>query len=138
MPDVLYGTHPVSDAALRDLLQKIADILNCQVIVTSGDRMSVPKGGAKNSLHLMGRAADIHVQGMSDSELFLKLRSKRAEIFGASLGTPMAWQILLHGKYTRTEAPHLHIGDPTAQSTAFRGFVEEGTVPGQAYFVVEH
>jgi uncharacterized protein YcbK (DUF882 family) len=87
------------------------------VIVTSGDRSFVPKGGAKNSEHLKGHAADFHVRGMSDSKVFNDLKGGRA--------LPNGLKLIEHGLFTTTEGPHLHL-DTSPGLGATPRFVVEG------------
>ena len=54
-------------------LQRIRDRLNSSVIVTSGYRCPAHNeavGGAGNSQHLYGTAADVYAPGMSQDDLF--------------------------------------------------------------------
>ena len=63
------GSDPVFvDSSLAALLQKIRDHFGRPVVITSGYRTATHNtavGGAKSSQHLLGRAADIRVQGVS-------------------------------------------------------------------------
>ena len=63
------GSDPVFvDSSLAALLQKIRDHFGRPVVITSGYRTATHNtavGGAKSSQHLLGRAADIQVQGVS-------------------------------------------------------------------------
>ena len=63
------GSDPVFvDSSLAALLQKIRDHFGRPVVITSGYRTAAHNksvGGAKSSQHLLGRAADIRVQGVS-------------------------------------------------------------------------
>lgn len=56
------------DEALTVLLQAIREHFNKPITITSGYRTAAHNaavGGAKSSQHLLGRAADIQVQGVS-------------------------------------------------------------------------
>ncbi len=56
----------------RDILQPLRDHLGKPITISSGYRsvqLNKKVGGAKNSQHCLGLAADIHVAGMSDLEL---------------------------------------------------------------------
>ena len=63
------GSDPVFvDSSLAALLQKIRDHFGRPVVITSGYRTATHNtavGGAKSSQHLLGRAADIQVRGVS-------------------------------------------------------------------------
>ena len=63
------GSDPLFvDSALVQLLQNIRDHFGAPVVITSGYRTAAHNksvGGAKSSQHLLGRAADIQVAGVS-------------------------------------------------------------------------
>ena len=63
------GSDPLFvDSALVQLLQSIRDHFGAPVVITSGYRTAAHNksvGGAKSSQHLLGRAADIQVAGVS-------------------------------------------------------------------------
>lgn len=105
MPTVTYNRR-VSDEALRNLLQRIADHLNRNITVHSGDRGSLPRGSNRGSLHLQHRAADFHIQNMPDQEGFRLLRQDYNSVFDAA----EEWEFIHHGRFTETEGEHLHIG----------------------------
>lgn len=44
MPQVNYNGKKVSDSNIRKVLQQIADVLDADIQITSGDRNYVPKG----------------------------------------------------------------------------------------------
>lgn len=62
------GSDPVFvDSSLAALLQKIRDHFGRPVVITSGYRTAAHNaavGGSKSSQHLLGRAADLHVEGV--------------------------------------------------------------------------
>ena len=109
MSGVLYNSYHVSDEGVRQMLENISPVTGLTVYVVSGDRNFVPKGGAKKSDHLTGRAADFHLNGLSDEHAFALIRSKWIEIFGDH----MEYQVIFHGSNTKTEGEHIHLGHPT-------------------------
>ena len=121
---VRYNGYRVSDPDVRAMLEKIADLTGRVVNVTSGDRDFVPAGGARNSDHLKKRAADFHLEGLTDEAAFAEIRTKRAAIFGAV----MTFQIIRHGAYTQTQGAHIHLGQPEEGSPRC-GFWTEGLMP---------
>lgn len=130
MPIVNYGTYQVSDEHLRDALERMADELGHVIRVTSGDRDFVPKGGAKNSLHLLNMAVDFHVDVLTDAMAFKLMRMKREKIFGDTKGKSFRYQIIYHGPFTETGGEHLHLGYvPEAQEKRSMGFLIEGLTP---------
>lgn len=110
MPHVIYGTHQVANQQLRETLEAIATALARSIRVTSGDRTTVPHGGALHSLHLMNDAVDFHVVGLSDAQAFELLRHDRRQIFGNATGNDFRYQIIRHGPHTHTQGPHIHLG----------------------------
>ena len=62
------GSDPLFvDSALVQLLQSIRDHFGAPVVITSGYRTAAHNaavGGSKSSQHLLGRAADFHVEGV--------------------------------------------------------------------------
>lgn len=99
---VTYNGKRVSDPVLRDKLEKVADFFGRNITVTSGDRDFVPRGGSRTSLHLAHRAVDLHVQGLSDAEVFSRLKSSGILSNG--------YEVIRHGPNTATGGPHIHIG----------------------------
>jgi len=71
---ITYNGKRVSDPALRNKLEQVADFFGRNITVTSGDRDFVPKGGSRTSLHLAHRAVDLHVQGIPDAEVFFQIK----------------------------------------------------------------
>lgn len=68
------------DSQLLHKLQKLRDLINRPIIIVSGYRTASHNknvGGAKNSLHLQGKAADILVYEISSNTL-----AKQAEQVG--------------------------------------------------------
>ena len=62
------GTDPLFvDSELVQVLQAIRDHFGAPVVITSGYRTAAHNaavGGSKSSQHLLGRAADFHVEGV--------------------------------------------------------------------------
>lgn len=120
----------ISDRELLTLLDAISDELGVTIEITSGDRVAVPSGGAKDSDHLLGRAADIHIAGYPDGDAFMLLRTHRKKVFGSSR---MEFQIIHHGPFTKTQGQHIHIGHVVDRNKA--GFWTEGsTQAGRGYY----
>lgn len=97
--DVVFGRHRVSDQRVKDVLQAIADHTGSRVILTSGDRQRVVNNNSR-SHHLVGRAADFAVEGLSLSEAFNMLKD--------TVIPKRDFQFIYHTEVTT--APHLHIG----------------------------
>lgn len=60
------------DSELVEVLQRVRDYFKESVVVTSGNRCvthNASVGGAKNSYHVRGRAADIQVKNVSPSDV---------------------------------------------------------------------
>ncbi len=106
VPGIDYLKHTISDEKLRGKLREIAKTIGFDIKIKSGDRCYSPKGSAKGSLHLKKRAADIQIDSHSYLEAFMFLRNNKDAIFFPY----ESYQIILHGKYTCTEAEHIHIG----------------------------
>src|SRR5262245_32934295 len=121
----------VSDAFLKQFMESVASLLASRVTVHSGDRHHIPKGGAKKSLHLSGRAADFHIDGMSDAEGFRFLWLHKAKLPSSEIDR---YQVLHHGAHTETEAEHLHLGHYQMVQALVVGpgitFLVEGQSPG--------
>jgi hypothetical protein len=105
MVKVEYNGCTVSDPAVRDVLKQIAHRLGHDVIITSGDRDHAVKGGSPTSDHLVGRAADFHVRGMSDDAAFAYLKAHAQDLL-----RDLPFQVIQHGSYTATQGHHLHSG----------------------------
>jgi hypothetical protein len=101
---VNYNGHRVSDAALRRTLRRIAERFRWTINVTSGDRDSVPPGGSPTSLHLKHRAADFHVAGVGDGQVFWRLHGLRTGLLRRD------YEVIWHGPQTQTTGPHVHLG----------------------------
>ena len=125
MPTVTYEKN-VSDRNVRAILQRIADTLNKNINVHSGDRNYVPSGGSRSSLHLAHRAADFHVSGLSDSSAFASVRELMNQIFDAT----EAYEFIIHGEHTSTGGPHLHVGRYGNSRGGYVDFKTEGLTRG--------
>ena len=86
------------------------------VDVSNGDRNFVPRGGAKNSEHVKGHAADFHILGLSDEKAFNMIKDKQIAAGG--------FKLISHGPSTATEGAHLHL-DPSPGPKASARFVVE-------------
>jgi RHS repeat-associated protein len=116
--------HKVSDPKVTKALAAISIYMGSATVnVTSGDRDFVPAGGAKNSEHLQGKAADFHVVGMTDSKADTELKD------GAS---PIAdgYRLIQHGPDTQTQGAHLHLDSKNADGNP-TVFMHEGMTPAQ-------
>jgi hypothetical protein len=116
--------HTVTDPRVEKALSQISlYFASSTVNVTSGDRRFVPTGGARNSAHLTGQAADFHVVGMTDSQVDQGLKDSSSPV---STG----FRLIQHGPDTITQGAHLHldsrndVGQPTV-------FMHEGMSPSQ-------
>lgn len=114
----------VSDKKVRTVLTRIAEGLNREVIVHSGDRSYVPKGGSQTSLHLKGRAADFHVKSIQDGDVFSWLKQNYNIVFDAD----EAYEVIWHGEHTSTGGPHLHVGRYGENRSGYVDFKTEGIV----------
>lgn len=122
MPTVNFNGYTVSDTEIKDLLQAIADFFEADVNVTSGDRSSVPKGGSTTSLHLSKRAADFHVSGVEDLTANLFIQTFCSAMFAKGNG----YEFIIHGPYTATGGPHLHVGRYGTDTPGYVKFKREG------------
>jgi len=115
----------VSDTDLHQVLQRMSDVYGKDITVHSGDRDDVPAGGSKTSLHLVGRAADFHISGLEDQEVFQSMRQHLAQVFTRSEG----YEFIRHGVHTATTGPHLHLGHYPAKNQGKVIFKTEGLTP---------
>lgn len=126
---VYYRKH-VSDVELQLILKRIAQSLGTNLTVHSGDREFRPKGSPSKSLHLSHRAADVHAEGLPDTDLFRELLTNRTKIFDSVVHR---YQVIHHGRFTETEGEHVHIGDYHFVKALAAGpgisFFEEGMTP---------
>lgn len=107
MAEVNYNGKTVSDENVKTILSRVAEKLEANVNVSSGDRTAALSVGAgSKSHHLSGRAADFHVTGLSDEEAFKKIQEKKSDIFDSD----KKYQVIWHGPYTETHGQHVHIG----------------------------
>lgn len=126
MATVNYNGRKVSDAEVKQVLQNLCDYFQANIIVTSGDRTTVPEGGSPNSLHLKFKAADFHVEGVDDGTTYLNLRNLgHSQVFIARHGYEFIW----HGSYTNTSGQHLHLGRYGISPIGYVDFIQEGVTP---------
>jgi hypothetical protein len=123
MAKVHYSAH-VSDQHLKVVLQRIAEALDRNISVHSGDRDAVVKGSNTRSLHLLHRAADFHVHGMSDEFVFGEMR-RHLNVFDRSEG----YEFIRHGQHTNTGGAHLHLGQYAGEHQGYVLFKTEGLSP---------
>lgn len=123
---VNYAGRSISDGTLRGKLNRIADYFGRGITITSGDRNFVPPGGSRTSLHLAGRAADLHVNGLSDRAVFYGL--KRSGLLRGG------YEVIWHGSNTATGGPHIHIGRyGDGRASTFRAEGVPGLAPRGVY-----
>ena len=82
------------DEALMLLLQCIREHFGKAVTITSGYRTAAHNaavGGAKSSQHLLGRAADIRVQGVSVEDVAAYAESLMPDWGGVKAGRATGW-----------------------------------------------
>lgn len=103
--EVVYRGYNVSDSLVRQALERLSAVTGKRVILTSGDRNHVPRGGSRTSLHLAHRAADFYVEGMGLEQAFNVIRQHRETILAGG-----GFEVIWHGPNTSTGGPHLHLG----------------------------
>ena len=122
MATVNLNSKPVSDADLKEVLQRLADAIGKDVKVSSGDRATaLTVGAGTGSLHLQNRAVDFHVDGETDDNVYAKLKDGYATIFSAS----NRYEVIQHGPHTETMGAHVHIGRYGSGTPAVL-FIKEG------------
>ena len=78
------GTSTV-DAELLQVVTDVREHFGAPVVITSGHRCSkhnANAGGAKNSMHLTGKAADIKVQGITPYRVWSYLTARYPNKYG--------------------------------------------------------
>lgn len=73
------------DAELLEVLQDLRDVLKAPVNINSANRCpehNASVGGSKNSYHILGRAADISVDGISPALIQEHFEHKYPDKFG--------------------------------------------------------
>ena len=101
--NVDYGKYNVASGLLHDSLEKFAESLNQNIIITSGDRSSEKNksiGGATSSRHISGDAADMRVTNINNEEL--AYLANKSELFNTTIYYP---KIDLPGVLS----PHVHV-----------------------------
>lgn len=137
MATVHYQGKTITDPHLHELLQRVADHLDRDVRIVGGNRAAdaQQKGGSQTSLHFPqygGRAADFHVDGITDRQAFDNLRAHASEVFDHD----KTYELVQHGRDTNTDKAHLHIGrygPEHAKTAQYPGTVlvkTEGLTPG--------
>lgn len=111
LSNVHYGPSDIDNlrTLCRDVLEPIREFATAPIIVTSGYRdylVNKAVGGAKNSEHMYGRAADIHCDMLSAQSLFTLIRSH------VSAGDIHVGQCIL---YPKSHFVHVSIYSPHHQ-----------------------
>ena len=78
------GTSTV-DAELLQVITDVREHFGAPVVITSGHRCTKHNanvGGAKNSMHLTGKAADIKVQGITSNRVWFYLTARYPNKYG--------------------------------------------------------
>ncbi|PIQ23489.1 peptidase M15A [bacterium (Candidatus Blackallbacteria) CG17_big_fil_post_rev_8_21_14_2_50_48_46] len=121
---------PIQTANLKLLcvqaLQPLRDKLNKPIIVTSGYRSPVVNraiGGATNSAHMSGLAADIYVPGMSSAELMKRIHT---------MGLPVDQVIDEFGSWVHVAVPAK--GQPARREYLIARYQNGGAVYSVAKF----
>jgi uncharacterized protein YcbK (DUF882 family) len=123
---VNFNGHKISDPLLVKVLYKVSEQFGKPVNVTSGDRDFIPKGSTTKSLHNQKEATDFHVDGVKDQTVYDAIKQNFDKFFDHN----GKYQVIRHGPYTSTEAPHVHIGRyPKAKDTGVL-FMKEGMEKG--------
>jgi hypothetical protein len=126
MAAVNYNTKTVSDDNVKTVLERVVTELGKNLNVSSGDRgATLDVGAGAKSLHLKHRAADFHVEGLSDEEAFKQIQEKKDSIFDSD----KRYEVIWHGPHTETMGAHLHIGRfDSGTGVAFKkeGVTEDG------------
>lgn len=130
MSRVIYNGKKVSDVELRQTLERISELFDSTVVVTSGNRSHVPRGGSRNSWHLKNSAVDFYVKGYSLEDVYFYLKVFHSKIF-RGLGN---YKVIHHGPHTKTTGAHIHLGkNPEVEQQTVK-FVEEGLYPSTRGF----
>ena len=94
--DIEGTNQSLSHSTKRRLSGAPSDTVN----VISGDRNFVPTGGARNSPHLTGEAADFHVVGKNDTQVDQSLKDSTSPV-------NTGFRLIQHGPDTITEGAHV-------------------------------
>lgn len=132
MANVTY-LKTVSDSNLRVVIQRIANLLDKDITVHSGNRpvSQQVKGSSSKSLHVAKRAADFHIKGMTDTQGFTYFKLNMNQIFDQT----EAWEVIQHRPGGATEGPHLHIGRYGNDKRGYVQFKQDGLEYGKKYNV---
>jgi hypothetical protein len=131
---VNYNNKTVSDEHLKTVLQRIADLYQNEVKVTSGDRgTALSVGAGTGSLHLQNRAVDFHVVDELDANVYAKLKLEMNAIFDSD----KRYEVIHHGPYTETNGQHIHIGRSAAGTAGVRFEVEGLTKKTQGIYTTQ-
>lgn len=105
MATVKFMNIRISDEDIRDVLVRIATILNHDIVVRAGDRSRQVNGTVVQGRLLRRPAVDFTVGGIPERFVFDTIRRHKAEIFDSN----RAYQIILHGKFTETGRSQIHV-----------------------------
>jgi hypothetical protein len=126
MASVNFNGNNVTDEEIKNVLQAIADVLGRNVNVSSGDRRKpLDVGAGKGSHHLIGTAADFHVQGLTDEMAYQKIKRFHESIFARGNRYELIW----HGPNTGTKGQHVHISRFKNSSSGSVECMKEGDRP---------
>jgi hypothetical protein len=135
MATVDYSGKTVTDEEVKTTIQAIADVLEKNIIVTSGDRnQPLDVGGKEKSLHLSKRAIDFHIEGLDDGTAYQQIKVYSYFIFSSKHSYEFIW----HGPYTETSGQHLHIGRYGSATIGYVNCKKEGvTAAGKGSYPTE-
>jgi hypothetical protein len=105
MAKVIYMSKRVSDDNLRQVLERIAVVLDHDIVVKAGDRSRVVNGTVAETSLLRKPAVDFTAHGITLQHVFDTLRRNKTAIFDRG----RRYQVILHGRFTDTAQPQIHV-----------------------------